>query len=324
MNGGNFYNLIHMDGKKTNAEPVLIVGNGNLTYSIAVCLLKTKYINLCTDDLNEARNIILTHLSEMKNEIGKDIIDDNKLKISDSFKKDKYGLAIVITAEDLVIKKDAISQLEKKLSPGTIIAINTESICLDVIQEDAIHPERIIGLNWTEPAHTTHFLEIITNSSVKEGVADQVANMAKSWNKDAYIVENFGIRSRLISAMVREAFYLIENGYASVEDIDRACRNDAGYYLPFAGNCRYMDLMGTYAYGMVMKDLNPDLSKEKQLPEFFTDILKQGGLGMKNGKGLYHYTPDEIKHWQKIVSEFSYQIEDIIDKYPFNYKKKIH
>lgn len=315
-----------MNGKKSNAEPVLIVGNGNLTYSIAACLLKAKYVvNLCTDNVSEAVTAILTHFSDMKNENGKAIIDDDSLKVSDGFKEeDEYGLAIVITAEDPAIKKDTISQLEKELSPGTIIAINTESIYLDIIQQDTVHPDRIIGLNWTEPAHTTHFLEIITNSSVRKGLADQIKNLAKSWNKDPYIVENFGIRSRLLSAMVREAFYLVENGYASVEDIDRACRNDAGYYLPFAGNCRYMDLMGTYAYGMVMKDLNPDLSKGQKLPEFFTDIVKKGGLGMQNGKGFYQYTPDEVKLWKKIVGEFSYQIEEIINKYPFNYKDKIY
>jgi len=309
----------------SSAKPVLVVGNGKLTYSISVCLLRTKYtVNLFTDDVTEAEISILAHLSDLKNENenDNDVVDDSRLTVSGSFKEDEYEVVILITSEDITIKRNAINELEKKLSPDTIIAVNTESICLDAIQEDAIHAGRIIGLNWTEPAHTTNFLEIITNSSLKGELVDQVAMLAKSWNKDAYIVENFGIRSRLISAMVREAFYLVENGYASVEDIDRACRNDAGYYLPFAGNCRYMDLMGTYAYGMVMKDLNPDLSKEKQLPEFFTEIVKKGGLGMENGKGLYYYTPEEIKHWQMIASEFSYQIEDIINKYPFNYKKK--
>ncbi|HMF70732.1 MAG TPA: 3-hydroxyacyl-CoA dehydrogenase NAD-binding domain-containing protein, partial [Flavitalea sp.] len=148
-----------MKGKLSNAESVLVVGNGDLTYSITVCLLRTKYtVNLCTDDVTEARISILTHLSDMKDENGQDIVDDSKLTISESFKEDEYKLVILITAEDLAIKKNAISELEKELSPETIIAINTESICLDVIQEDATHAGRIIGLNWTEPAHTTHFL----------------------------------------------------------------------------------------------------------------------------------------------------------------------
>lgn len=306
----------------TPTKSVLLFGNGNLTYSIAVCLLKAGHVvDLFTDGVNEAEAAIADHFAEMKQQNGK-AVSGEWLKVSQSPEgKVKHGLAIVVTEEDLCIKKDAIRQLEQLLAPEAIITVTTESIGLDAIQEEVLHPERIIGVNWTEPAHTTQFLEVITNASVNEAVVSQVLSLAASWGKDPYVTENVGVRSRLMSAMVREAFYLVENGFASIEDIDRACRNDAGYYLPFAGNCRYMDLMGTYAYGMVMKDLNPDLSKDQKLPEFFTDIIKEGGLGMLNGKGLYDYTPSEVKQWQKIFKEFSYQIEAIIKKYPFNYTK---
>jgi len=120
--------------------------------------------------------------------------------------------------------------------------------------------------------------------------------------------------------MVREAFYLVQNRYASIEDIDRACRNDAGYYLPFAGNFRYMDLMGTYAYGLVMKDLNKELSTESIIPEFFKKIMEEGGKGMENKNGFYQYNEEEVKKWNKLFNSFSYKIKRIIEKYPFNYK----
>lgn len=310
--------------KETNARTrsVLLSGSGSLTCSIAVCLLKAGHVvDLYTDKVGEAETTIAEHFGEMKLRNGKEVHEDWLHVSKDPKDKTAHELAILITEEDLSIKKDLIRQLENLLPSTATIAVNSESIGLDAIQENALHPERIIGLNWTEPAHTTQFLEIITNASVKEYAVDQIKHLSASWGKDPYVVKNFGIRSRLMSAMVREAFYLVENGYATVEDIDRACRNDAGYYLPFAGNCRYMDLMGTYAYGMVMKDLNPDLSKDQELPKFFTDIIKEDCLGMQNGKGLYQYTPAEVKQWQKIFAEFSYQIEKIIKKYPFNYSK---
>src|SRR5690606_22811349 len=102
------------------------------------------------------------------------------------------------------------------------------------------------------------------------------------------------IRSRLLAALVREAFYLIENGYVGVEDIDRACRNDAGYYLPFAGNCRYMDLMGTWAYGTVMADLNPELSNASHLPDFFNQILAERGTGLANVKVFFCLDEEDV------------------------------
>lgn len=315
-----------MDDKKAKVGSVALIGDGNLACSIAVCLLKARYtVNFCTDNTKEAIDKIVTHFSDMKSENGKRVFDYEKLSVADTLTDPgNCSLAILITEENLLIKTEMIRKLEEELPGHCIIAVNTESIQLSEIQKDSIQPGRIIGLNWTEPAHTTRFLEIITNSSVKEGTTDQIRELAKSWNKDAYIVEDFGIRSRLMSALIREAFYLVQNGYASVEDIDRACRNDAGYYLPFAGNCRYMDLMGTYAYGIVMKDLNPDLSKEQKLPDFYKNILRNGGLGMINGRGLYEYSQEDVEHWKKVISEFSYEIEEIINKYPFNYRKKIY
>lgn len=312
-----------MKDKATQSGTVLLAGKGNLIPGIAVCLLQAGHrVNLWTDKAEEPVNAILAHLSSANAGNGKDSVETDRLQVSGNLKELRdCRIAVAVTPEDLAEKRNMIRQLEDHLSPDAIIGINSESIGLDELQQESRNAERILGLNWVEPAHTTRFLEVISNEAVKENIAGQLCSLARSdWKKDPYVVENFGIRSRLICAMVREAFYLVDNGYASVEDIDRACRNDAGYYLPFAGNCRYMDLMGTYGYGMVMKDLNPDLSKEQQLPDFFTDILKRGGLGMKNGKGLYHYTRKEVKRWNNTFKKFSYQIEKIINRYPFNYK----
>src|SRR5699024_7083286 len=108
------------------------------------------------------------------------------------------------------------------------------------------------------------FLELVYNE-VTDGDHVLWLNLqAKNyWKKDPYTIKDeLGVRGKMIAAMVREAFYLVENGYASVEDVDRACRNDAGMYMPFAGNFRYMDLMGTDVYGVVMEKLNEELSVE--------------------------------------------------------------
>ena len=116
-------------------------------------------------------------------------------------------------------------------------------------------------------------------------------------------------------AMMREGIHLVENGYATIEDIDRACRNDAGYYLPFAGNFRYMDLMGAYMYGVVMQDLNPELSKNKHIPEFCRKLFQSGAEGMRDGKGFYEYEEGEAEEWEKKFRKFSYEIKDVISKY---------
>lgn len=303
------------------SKPLGVIGNGNLAYSIALCLMRSGHtVHLCTDDPLEAENMISGHISDMAAVNGAEKMATERLWTTHNLENiGDVSLAIVITAEDTELKTEAIIALEEILSPTVVIAVNTESITLDELQQSSADPSRLIGLNWTEPAHTTRFLEIITNDKTPAKLADEIKCLAKGWGKDAYTVFNLGIRSRLMSAMIREAFYLVENGYASREDIDRACRNDPGYYLPFAGNCRYMDLMGTYAYGLVMKDLNPDLSRKQVVPEFFEEIIRDGGEGMKNGSGLYQYSPEDIKIWREVFNEFSYLIQNLMDKYPFDY-----
>lgn len=306
-------------------EVILVAGAENLTFSVVVCLLQQGHqVLLYTKNKEEAAKCINKHFSDSGNEV-LNAFDHQALKILTELNPDvKSEIALIITAEDLLTKAAYIQELEKQMAVDGIIAVNTESIALSSLQNCCQTGHRIIGLNWTEPAHTTYFLEIISNDHNPIALVEQLFNLARaSWKKDPYILKNnFGIRSRMMAAMAREAFYLIENEYVNLEDIDRACKNDAGYYLPFAGNFRYMDLMGTYAYGMVMKDLNPELSKETSVPEFFCEIVSNGGLGMKNNQGFYTYQNGEVEQWQEAFRKFSYDIQKIISKYPFNTVKK--
>jgi 3-hydroxybutyryl-CoA dehydrogenase len=310
---------------KYKQSPVLIIGNGRLSHSVCVCLIKAKHpVTLFTENKDDAVYCINGHFFDLFN-MSSEKPDRSLLQITNSPDCTvDYGIGIAITGERLNEKIAAIRELEKKLFADSVIAINTESIPLNILQEACDYPERLIGVNWAEPAHTTYFLEIITNANSSKEAADDLFSLAKTqWNKDPYLISNgVSVRAKMLGVMAREAFYLVQNGYASIEDIDRACRNDAGYYLPFSGNFRYMDLMGTYAYGLVMKDLNRELSKEDHVPVFFEEIIEQGGLGMENNKGFYKYEEGDAKRWNEMFVKFSYQIQHIISKYPFNYKEK--
>lgn len=304
-------------------QHILIAGDDQTAWSLCVCLLQAGHqITLFSASKSKALKAINQHITDLNKVDGKRIAVENLKIVSMIYHSVTFDLAIAITSENLGVKEAMIQELENKLPENTLIAINTESFTLSSLQQQIKNPERLIGANWTEPAHTTFFLEIITNSFTDMNLVDVFYQTAKlHWRKDPYILKNnTGIRSRMMLALVREAFYLIENEYVTVEDIDRACRNDAGYYLPFAGNFRYMDLMGTYMYGIVMQDLNPELSKNTHVPQFCQDMIDRADKGMASGKGFYNYTPEEAADWESTFRKFSYQIQEIISKYPFNYQ----
>jgi 3-hydroxybutyryl-CoA dehydrogenase len=303
---------------KLKHKRVLVKGEDNLTCSIAVCLLNAGHsVVLCTGK-EDAREAINNHLSEQE-KVNWWTSNNIQLQVTnDPPDLPDCGLGILITPEDRDIKISAVRRMQQMLGEDAVIAINTECVALSEIQTESAYPSRIIGVNWSEPAHTTLFLEIISNSTTDTGIADEIDSIArKLWRKDPYVLTgDLPIRSRMIAAMVREAFYLIENGYVSAEDVDRACRNDAGYYLPFSGHCRYMDLMGTWIYGRVMEDLNPELSKDTKLPEFFNEMVRSGADGMANGRGFYTYGPGKVEERTAEFRKFSYEIAELILRYP--------
>lgn len=314
-----------MDRSNYKEQRVLIVGSNMLAISVCVCLCKTaQQITFLVEDSSDAWQQIKCHLQNIK-DIEGEVIDRNKINIINRLDgNSEFDMVIAITEEDVCKKVALIQSLEQCINTDVLIAINTESIALSTLQQSAKHPGRLIAANWVEPAHTTFFLEIITNQNTDQQLIENFFNTAKQyWNKDPYIIKtDKGIRSRLMCALIREAFYLIDNNYVTVEDIDRACRNDAGYYLPFSGNFRYMDLMGTYMYGIVMQDLNPELSKNTHIPAFFQYMMNEGSKGMAKGKGFYSYEPGEAEWWTETFNKFSYKIEQIIGKYAHIHNQK--
>ncbi len=171
--------------------------------------------------------------------------------------------------EDLATKKQVLRNVEDAVSPECLIGTNTSAIPVTHLQEDALHPERILGIHWAEPAHVTRFMEIICGDQSDPRFAEFALQLAARWGKEPTLVRRDirgFIANRLMYALMREAFQLVESGYASCEDVDRSARNDLGWWITFAGPFRFMDLTGIPAYEKVMQDLLPDLCQSTEVP----------------------------------------------------------
>ncbi len=301
-----------------NLSEILLYGRGRSVASIAACLAGSGTdVILKSEDPEKDQQIIIRHLIDLQLNTGikpsGEISTDLKLTNGSS-----HSLAIITGYSDSNSIKSIIQDLEQLDSTDLIIAVSTDNIALNILQKNTNRPENIVVANWAEPAHTTFFMEIVHNETTDPDIVSWLEKITQEqWGKDPYNVRSeFGARGRLKAAMVREAMYLVEEGYANVEDIDRACRNDAGTYLPFAGNFQYMDLMGTFAYGVVMEKLNKELSNATKAPPFFDQVIEEGNEGMQSGKGFYKYSEEEADEWDTWMRDFSFEIRDLIKKYP--------
>ncbi|RYE20128.1 MAG: 3-hydroxyacyl-CoA dehydrogenase family protein [Sphingobacteriales bacterium] len=232
-----------------------------------------------------------------------------------------YEVIIESIIENLDEKKLVFNRLEEVLPATAIIGSNTSAIPVSVLQAGLKHPERLLGIHWAEPAHITRFLEVICGKQSDIKYAEKILTLAEGWGKEPSLlrkdIRGF-ITNRLMYALMRESFNLLENGYATVEDIDRSIRNDLGYWMTFAGPFRFMDLTGIPAYLTVMQDLFPELDNSSSAPEFMEKLVASGAKGVSNAKGFYNYTEESAAKWEKLFVEFSYDIRKLAEKYPQN------
>jgi 3-hydroxybutyryl-CoA dehydrogenase len=318
---------------KTNEIPVGVVGLGLMGCSITTCLLMAGHPVVAVAplpiDMKTAEKRIRHHLQKSLEEgLIKQKPDFylEKLTITEDFTLLKdCKIVMECTIENMDIKRSVYEKIENIISPEAILTSNTSAIPISLLQAEVKYPSRFLGLHWAEPSHTTRFLEVICGekSDIKKG--EYLYDISHKWQKEPTLVRKDirgFITNRLMYALYREACYLVENGYASVEDVDRACRNNAGYWMTLVGVFRWMDLTGVPAYHTVMKDLLPTLSNQTSIPKLIDDVVKAGGKGTLNAHGFYPYTEEEAKMWEETFQAFSYDIRKLALKYPADVVEK--
>lgn len=220
--------------------------------------------------------------------------------------------------EDLALKREIFAELERSLGPRAIIASNTSSLPISVLQAGRKRPERIIGMHWGEPAQLLRYLEIIPGRETSRGTRRRTEALAIACGKEPTVlkedVRGF-LSNRMMYAMIREAFHLVESGIADLETVDRSFRNDIGWWALLAGPFRWMDLTGIPAYEMVMEGLLPKLSNATKVPKLMRAKVASGAKGIANARGFYPYTKASARAWERKWVDFTYDIRRLADKY---------
>jgi len=304
-----------------------VVGLGLMGCSITTCLLLAGHPVVAVApipvDLEHADNRIAEHLRKSQEEGLVNNLPEyylSHLTITEDYGLLKSCMLVIeCTIENIDIKRSVYEKIEKVIAPDALLTSNTSAIPISMLQKETQNPDRFFGLHWTEPSHTTRFLEVICGDLSDKKKAEYLYDLSHQWGKEPILVRKDirgFITNRLMYAMYREAFYLVENGYATVEDVDRSCRNNAGYFMTLVGVFRWMDLTGVPAYHTVMKDLFPTLNNDPSVPKLIDDIVKKGGKGVANAQGFYEYSEEEARLWEETYKEFSYEIRKLALKYP--------
>lgn len=219
--------------------------------------------------------------------------------------------------EDPDAKRALFGEIEATVATDVPIASNTSALPISTLQAGRKHPERFVGMHWAMPCHLTRFLEIIRGERTNDATMNAAMTLGKRAGKDPSLVqkdvEGF-IVNRIAYATYREALWLLENGVADVETIDRSIRNARSVWANIAGPFRWMDMSGLTGYAAVMERLFPKLSRETEVPKTMRNLIDSGAKGMASGKGFYEYTPEEADRWRKLLIENVWRVRQLQDE----------
>lgn len=198
--------------------------------------------------------------------------------------------------ENLDLKRALFADLDRWCPPTTILATNTSGLPITQIAAGLAGARRVIGVHYLNPAHLMPPVEVIPGEATAPEVVDRVRAALLALGKSPLVVRREVpgfLWNRLQFALVREAFWLVEQGVATMEEVDLAIRQGLGRRWATAGPFASMDLGGLDTFANVGGYLFPHLSKADTVPDFLRERIAAGRYGAKSGGGFYEWPPEK-------------------------------
>lgn len=199
-------------------------------------------------------------------------------------------IAIEAIYEKIDAKLELLRKVDSLISRDAILASNTSTIPITTLSEASARPERVIGIHFFGPVPLMKLVEIIPTAKTDAGVVESVMAFTRDLGKAPVLVRRDipgFVMNRIFGAMACEAIRLLQEGVGSVRDIDEGMQNGFGMVM---GPLAIADLAGldiSLNAFKVMAQLDPTIMPTP--PKLLEDLVAQGHLGAKTGRGFYHW-----------------------------------
>jgi 3-hydroxyacyl-CoA dehydrogenase len=208
------------------------------------------------------------------------------------------GVTFVLEAvpEKLELKHEVFAELEQHVADDAVLASNTSGIPITKIATACGHPERVVGMHWSNPPHLIPMIEVIPGEKTHSSVVEATSELVRTFGYHPVVereVPGF-VENRILYAILRECLDLVDRGIIDPEGLDLNVRWGIGYKLAVIGPMELLDMAGLDIYDAVGSYLNQDLSTSGEVSSTIRDRIAEGKLGMKTGSGLYDYTPEDV------------------------------
>jgi 3-hydroxybutyryl-CoA dehydrogenase len=282
----------------SEVNTIAVIGAGTMgrgiAHAAAVGGYRTILEDILPNALRRAESEIRTNLDRAV-ELGKVTAGDAdaafaRLEFAGSVDEAARQADLVIEAvpEELESKIEIFTLLDKICRPGSVLASNTSSLSLTEIASVTYRPRKIVGMHFFNPVHKMKLLEIVRALETDDDTLATAVSVGKRMGKEVVVIrESPGFVTSRINAMIgNEAFYMLQEGIASAEDIDKALKLGLNHPM---GPFELVDLVGLDTRLHILEYLHKTLGEKFRPAPLLVQYVKAGRLGRKSGRGVFEY-----------------------------------
>lgn len=279
-------------------ERIAVIGSGvmgrGIAYVAAAGGFSVKIFDVQEESLLNARDEI-NHIFQKgieRNKLTEEeaIAANDRLILETNLEEAVKNADLVIEAvpEKIEIKKAVFEQLDRLAGPNCIFATNTSTMSPTEIGSFTSRPEKVAAMHFFNPVHKMPLVEIIKGLETNEETGKIIRETAERMGKETVLVNEFpGFVTSRISALVgNEAFYMLQEGIGTPEEIDKAVRLGLNYPM---GPFELADLVGLDTRLHNLNYLHQTLGEKYRPAPLLIQYVKAGRLGKKTGRGVYDY-----------------------------------
>ena len=280
---------------------ITIVGAGTMGHSLAQAFAQEGYSVWLTDTREEvlvqARKLIASNLQTM---VETGLLDRSRqaavlhrvlttTKIEDAGRHADFVIEAI--SEDAAAKQELFHTLDTICPRGAILASNTSY--LDIFKfVETNRPDKVLITHWFAPPHIVPLVEIVRGPETSQETVDRVKTLLIDVGKKPLVISKFlpgFIANRLQSALTNEVLHLLDNGYATPEDIDAAAKASFGLRIPILGLLKRMDYAGLDLVRKILSNAVYEPPPRRTRSMTVDQLVSLGKLGVKTGGGYYEY-----------------------------------